>query len=144
MIFRWSKMTDLCLKSGSLGRVNVWWRRNLYTRTCQRVWFLILASTCTFSSYIHFLTLQTVICWQAQIINRPRVQKNVNKRRNLMEVFEQYRLYKGEPPGHSSDDNEDTEVDEDGLSPAVLRSRFEGEVSLNKIGSRHCTRAVWS
>ena len=52
-----------------------------------------------------------------------------------MEVFEQYRPYKGEPPGHSSDDNEDTEVDEDGLSPAVLRSRFEGEVSLNKIGT---------
>ena len=106
---------------------------------------IILASTCTFSScYIHFLTLQTVTCRQAKIINRLQVQKNVNKRRNLMEVFEQYRLYKGEPPGHSSDDNEDTEVDEDGLSPAVLRSRFEGEVSLNKIGSRHCTRAVWS
>ena len=39
-----------------------------------------------------------------------------------MEVFEQYRPYKGEPPSHSSNDNEDTEVDEDGLSPAVLRS----------------------
>ena len=28
--------------------------------------------------------------------------------------------------GHSSDDNEDIQVDEDGLSPAVLRSWFEG------------------
>ena len=78
MIFRCSKMTDSYLKSGS----GDW---PLYTRTCQTVWFLILASTCTFSSsHIHFLTLQTVTCQQAKIINRPRVQKNVNKRRNLM------------------------------------------------------------
>ena len=50
-----------------------------------------------------------------------------------MEVLEQYRPYKGEPPGHSSDDNKDTEVDEDELSPAVLLSRFEGEVSLRLL-----------
>ena len=56
--------------------------------------------------------------------SRPRVQKKREQETesNEMEVFEQYRPYKGEPPGRSSDDNEDTEVDEDGLSPAVLRS----------------------
>ena len=62
-----------------------------------------------------------------------------------IEVFEQDRPYKGERPGHSSNDNENTEVYEDGLSPAILHSRFQGEVSFNKISTRHCTWAVnWS
>jgi len=40
--------------------------------------------------------------------------------------------YANEPPAHSSDDNEDNEEDSDGLSPAVLRARFERQVAVNE------------
>ena len=41
--------------------------------------------------------------------------------------------YRDEPLAHSSDaDEEDNEVDEDGLSPAILRARFEGESPLTE------------
>lgn len=43
-------------------------------------------------------------------------------------------LYADEPPAHSSDDidEEDSEEDLDGLSPAVLCARFEREVAVNE------------
>ena len=37
-----------------------------------------------------------------------------------------------EPPAHSSDDDEDDEEDSDGLFPALLRARFERQVSVNE------------
>ena len=40
--------------------------------------------------------------------------------------------YQDEPLAHSSDEEEDAEVDEDGLSPAVLRARFEGQTPLEE------------
>ena len=36
-----------------------------------------------------------------------------------------------EPLAHSSDESEDDENDQDGLSPAILRGRFVGEVCVN-------------
>ena len=43
-----------------------------------------------------------------------------------MEVFGQVEPYEGEPRASSDDEDEaDEETDQDGLSPAVLRSRFE-------------------
>ena len=49
-----------------------------------------------------------------------------------MEVLGQVQPYVDEPPAHTSDEEEDAEEDQDGLSPAVLRSRFEREVPLNE------------
>ena len=49
-----------------------------------------------------------------------------------MEVVGLVEPYADEPPAHSSDEDEDSEEDVDGLSPAVLRARFEGEVSVNE------------
>ena len=49
-----------------------------------------------------------------------------------MEVLEQVRPYMDEPPAHMSDEEEDAEEDQDGLPPAVLRSRLEREVTLNE------------
>ena len=40
--------------------------------------------------------------------------------------------YQGEPLTHSSDEDQDEEEDEDGLSPAILRARFEGENPLEE------------
>ncbi|XP_044183456.1 uncharacterized protein LOC122964071 [Acropora millepora] len=48
-----------------------------------------------------------------------------------MEVHGQVQPYADEPPAHTSDEEEDAEEDQDGLSPAVLRSRLEREVPLN-------------
>jgi len=42
-----------------------------------------------------------------------------------METLGQVRPYADEPSTHTSDEEEDAEDDQDGLSPAVLRSRFE-------------------
>ena len=41
------------------------------------------------------------------------------------------RPYADKPLAHSSDGSEDDENDQDGLSPAILRGRFQGEVSVN-------------
>ena len=41
------------------------------------------------------------------------------------------RPYAAEPLAHSSDESEDDENDQDGLSPAVLRGRFQDEVPVN-------------
>ncbi|XP_068696444.1 uncharacterized protein [Montipora foliosa] len=41
------------------------------------------------------------------------------------------RPYADEPLAHSSDESEDDENDQDGLSPAVLRGRFQDEVPVN-------------
>ena len=49
-----------------------------------------------------------------------------------MEVVGHVEPYAGEPLAHSSDEEEDTEEDQDGLSPAVLRARYEGEVTVNE------------
>ena len=49
-----------------------------------------------------------------------------------MEVVGLVEPYADEPPAHSSDDEEDAEEDLDGLSPAVLRARFEREVAVNE------------
>ncbi|XP_044170824.1 uncharacterized protein LOC122955039 isoform X1 [Acropora millepora] len=48
-----------------------------------------------------------------------------------MEVLGQVQPYADEPPAHTSEEEEDAEEDQDGLSPAVLRSRLEREVPLN-------------
>ena len=48
-----------------------------------------------------------------------------------MEVVGLVEPYADEPPAHSSDDEEDSEEDL-GLSPAVLRARFEREVAVNE------------
>ena len=40
--------------------------------------------------------------------------------------------YADEPPAHSSYDEEDSEEDLDGLSPAVLRARFDREVAVKE------------
>ena len=39
--------------------------------------------------------------------------------------------YANAPPAHSSDDDEDHQEDSDGLSPAVLRARFQRQVAVN-------------
>ena len=49
-----------------------------------------------------------------------------------MEVLGQVQPYADEPPAHMSDEEEDAEEDQDGLSPAVLRSRLKREVTLNE------------
>ena len=40
--------------------------------------------------------------------------------------------YQDEPRDHSSDEDDDEEEDKDGLSPAILRARFEGEIPLDE------------
>ena len=40
--------------------------------------------------------------------------------------------YQGEPLARSSDEDEDLGEDRDGLSPAIVRSRFEGESPLEE------------
>lgn len=40
--------------------------------------------------------------------------------------------YQDEPRAHSSDEEADEEEDNDGLSPAILRSRFEGEIPVDE------------
>ena len=47
-----------------------------------------------------------------------------------MEVLGLVEPYADEPPAHSSDEEEDSEEDLDGLSPAVLRARFQREVAV--------------
>ena len=47
-----------------------------------------------------------------------------------MEVVGLVEPYADEPPAHSSDEEEDSEEDLDGLSPAVLRARFQREVAV--------------
>ena len=49
-----------------------------------------------------------------------------------MEIVGLVEPYADEPPARSSDDEEDLEEDLDGLSPAVLRARFEREVTVNE------------
>ena len=49
-----------------------------------------------------------------------------------MEVVGRVQPYVDEPLAHSSDEEEDLEVDQDGLSPAVLRSRCEGEITVDE------------
>lgn len=49
-----------------------------------------------------------------------------------MEVVGRVQPYAEEPIAHTSDEEEDTAEDEDSLSPAVLRSRFEGQFPLNE------------
>ena len=39
--------------------------------------------------------------------------------------------YAEEPLAHSSDEGEDDEADQDGLTPATLRARFESDVAVN-------------
>ena len=40
--------------------------------------------------------------------------------------------YQDEPRAHSSDEEADEEEDNDGLSPAILRARFEEEISVDE------------
>ena len=50
-----------------------------------------------------------------------------------MEVFAQVQPYEGEPRASSDDEDEaEEETDQDGLSPAVLRSRFERDVAVTE------------
>lgn len=41
------------------------------------------------------------------------------------------RPYADEPLAHSSDESKDDENDQDGLSPAISRGRFQDEVYVN-------------
>ena len=47
-----------------------------------------------------------------------------------MEVVGIVQPYAYEPLAHTSDEDEDDEEDQDGLTPAVLRARFEDEVTV--------------
>ena len=49
-----------------------------------------------------------------------------------MEVVGEVRPYADEPLAHTTDEEEDDEEDQDGLTPDVLRARFEGEVAVNE------------
>ena len=49
-----------------------------------------------------------------------------------MEVVGQVQPYVDEPLAHTSDEDNDTREDEHGLLPAVLQSRFEGDVPVNE------------
>ncbi|XP_068711569.1 uncharacterized protein [Montipora foliosa] len=49
-----------------------------------------------------------------------------------MEVVGLVEPYADEPPAHSSDDEEDSEEDLDGHSPAVLHARFERQVAVKE------------
>ena len=40
--------------------------------------------------------------------------------------------HRDEPRAHSSDEEDDKEEDNDGLSPAILRARFEGEIPVDE------------
>jgi len=51
---------------------------------------------------------------------------------NEMVVSDLVEPYQDEPLGRSSDESEDNEEDADGLTPANLRARFEGEKPLDK------------
>lgn len=48
-----------------------------------------------------------------------------------MEVVSIVQPYADEPLAHLSDEDKDEEDDQDGLTPAVLRSRFKDEVSVS-------------
>ena len=60
----------------------------------------------------------------------PNVQESDSS--DEMEVAGLVEWYADELPAHSSDDEEDLEEDLDGLSPAVLRARFEQEVGVKE------------
>ena len=47
-----------------------------------------------------------------------------------MEVVGSVRPYADEPLAHTSDEEEDEEEDQGGLTPVVLRARYEGDVSV--------------
>ena len=47
-----------------------------------------------------------------------------------MEVVGIVRPYVDEPLAHTSDEEEDEEEDQGGLTPVVLRARYEGDVSV--------------
>ena len=49
-----------------------------------------------------------------------------------MEVVGRVQPYADEPLTHSCDEEEKLEADQNGLSPAVLRSRFEGEITVDE------------
>lgn len=49
-----------------------------------------------------------------------------------MEVVGHVQPYADEPLAHTSDEEEDNEEDGDGLSPVVLRRRYEGESPVNE------------
>ena len=49
-----------------------------------------------------------------------------------MEVLGFVQPYADEPLAHTSDEEDDAEEDQDGLSPAVLRARFQGDVPVNE------------
>ena len=48
-----------------------------------------------------------------------------------MEIVGIVQPYAEELFAHSSDDGEDDEADQDGLTPATLRARFESQVAVN-------------
>ena len=49
-----------------------------------------------------------------------------------MELVSHVQPYADEPAAHSSEEDDDNEEDHDGLSPATLRARNDGEIVLNK------------
>ena len=48
-----------------------------------------------------------------------------------IEVVGTVQPYAKEPLAHPSNEGEDDEADQDGLTPATLRARFESEVAVN-------------
>ena len=59
-------------------------------------------------------------------------QESLSDNSEEMEVVGHVQPYQDEPLAHSSDDEEDNEGDQDGLSPVVLRNSFEGNTLLDE------------
>ena len=49
----------------------------------------------------------------------------------MVSILRPYATIRDEPLAHSGDQSEDDENDQDRLSPAVLRGRFQDEITVN-------------
>ena len=59
-------------------------------------------------------------------------QESLSDNSEEMEVVGRVQPYQDAPLAHLSDDEENNEGDQDRLSPAVLRNRFEGNTLLDE------------
>ena len=57
--------------------------------------------------------------------------QDVSEDSDADEIVSLVETYQDEPHAHSSDEEADEEKD-DGLSPAILRARFEGEIPVDE------------
>ena len=67
----------------------------------------------------------------ASISSDEQLSSDLSEEKEEIELLGQVQPYMDKPPAHTSDEEEDAGEDQDGLSPAVLRSRLEREVPLN-------------